>query len=585
MHQEQSGLLKVVFDHMSDGVVAVDRKGKALIQNPAFERLVGTSVRDLTFDRWPEAFGFHYPDKATLIPVHDLPLARALRGESTDHFEAFVRSRHRPIGVYVSISARPLRNRSGHVQGAVSICRDVTRIRDAELQLRHTAGRLREQTRTMEAIFNSISDGVAVFDAEGKFMFVNPSGDRIVGAGMANTDPERWTDKYGVFFPDGVTPYPYDELPHMRALRGESSGETETFVRNPTIPGGAHVTASGAPILDSQGLVTGSVVVFRDVTERYNTAEALMRAFSRGRSEIVGTVLHNIGNAINSVAIGVGTIHDQLQHNELLHRVSAVAKAIDAHRDDPIAYVSAHPQGRQVIPFIMALADDLAGQNDRLRRIAERVQGRVTHITEIVRAQSRSVGEFTVHEDIALRPAILDSITVLQDSIDRRGIQIHVDSERAPPVIRTQENRFQQMLINLIKNAVEAIDELSGSGEHDVTPCIRITAYLRESRLVIDVADNGIGIDPSRIRRIFTPGYTTKTGGSGLGLHSAASFVLSSGGNIVPLSDGIGTGTTMRVSLRLLPTTPRPASGEEQFELGIGASGPDSPPSAAGGDW
>ena len=138
---------------------------------------------------------------------------------------------------------------------------------------------------------------------------------------------------------------------------------------------------------------------------------------------------------------------------------------------------------------------------------------------------------------------------------------MHVDCVHAPVLITIQENRFQQMLINLVKNAVEAIKELSDSDEYDVMPCIRITARLQGNQLVIDVADNGIGIDPSRIRSIFTPGYTTKTGGSGLGLHSAANFAATSGGSIVPLSDGIGTGTTMRVSMRLLPATPDIARG------------------------
>ena len=414
----------------------------------------------------------------------------------------------------------------------------------------------------MEAIFNSISDGVAVFDTNGECILFNPSGERIVGAGMTGGNTERWMeDGYDLYFPDGMTPVPIDELPHVRALRGESPDEMVVLLRNRANPIDIYLAGSGRPILDADGIVKGSVVVFRDITERYRTEEALMQAFSRGRSEIVETILHNIGNAINSVAIGVGTIHEQLRHNELLRRISALAKAIDAHRDDPIAYLSTDPQGRLVIPFIVALADDFARQNDQLRQTVERVRGRVTHITEIIRTQSPSAEGFTVHKDIVLRQTILDSIRVLQDPINELGIQMHVDCVHAPAVITIQENRFQQMLINLVKNAVEAIEELSDSGEHDVMPCIRITARLQGNQLVIDVADNGIGIDPSRIRSIFTPGYTTKTGGSGLGLHSAANFAVSSGGSIVPLSDGIGTGTTMRVSLRLLPATPHIAGG------------------------
>ena len=563
--KRQTTLTKTVFNSMSDGVIVVDRNGKCLLQTPAFQALVGTHTRNMDFDKRAETLGFYRMDRATPFSAEDLPLSRSVRGKPTDGTEMFIRNRQRPNGAYISINSRPLRDESGAVIGGVSVCRDVTGIKETERKLKQTADRLREQTRTMEAIFNSISEGVAVFDTNGKCILTNPSGERITGVGMIDADPERWAAEHDLHFPDGVTPFPNDELPHIRALRGESSDEVMALVRNRANPDGIYVAGSGRPILDAHGVVTGSVIVFRDITERYLTEEALMQAFARGRNEIVETILHNIGNAINSVAIGVGTIHEQLHHNKLLGRISALAKAIDAHRDDPVAYLSTDPQGRLVIPFIVALADDLARQNDQLRRTVERVQGRVAHITEIIRTQSPSTEGITAHKDIVLRQTIFDSIEVLQDSIDELGIRMHVDCIHAPAVVTIQENRFQQMLLNLVKNAVEAIEELSDSGEHDVMPCIRITARLQGSRLVIDVADNGIGIDPSRIRNIFTPGYTTKTGGSGLGLHSAASFAASSGGSIVPLSNGIGTGTTMRVSLRLLPGTPNVAGGQTAY--------------------
>ena len=118
-----------------------------------------------------------------------------------------------------------------------------------------------------------------------------------------------------------------------------------------------------------------------------------------------------------------------------------------------------------------------------------------------------------------------------------------------------QESRFQQMLVNLLKNAMEATDERAARPENDPDwqPAIRLLAYRgeQENTLVVDVIDNGIGIDPSRFRSVFNAGYTTKKDGSGLGLHSSANFVIGSGGSIRPLSDGIGRGATMRVMLRL----------------------------------
>ena len=90
---------------------------------------------------------------------------------------------------------------------------------------------------------------------------------------------------------------------------------------------------------------------------------------------------------------------------------------------------------------------------------------------------------------------------------------------------------------------------------------MEIRAYVRREFLVLDVIDNGVGIARKNLKMIFVAGYSTKRGGSGLGLHSAANFVTSSGGKIQPLSDGIGQGTTMRVMLRLATLTPKRDGG------------------------
>ena len=116
------------------------------------------------------------------------------------------------------------------------------------------------------------------------------------------------------------------------------------------------------------------------------------------------------------------------------------------------------------------------------------------------------------------------------------------------------------MIVNLIKNSLEAIDTLVASGGLDETPCIRIRTYIEGDFFVLDVTDNGIGIDMKRQKLIFAAGYTTKKSGSGLGLYSIANFVTGSGGRIYPMSDGIGSGTTMRIRLRRSSVTP-PAAG------------------------
>ena len=84
--------------------------------------------------------------------------------------------------------------------------------------------------------------------------------------GATDTDPDAWSDKYGLFFHDKITPFPPNELPLTRALYGEATDDVEMFVRNPMVPDGVYISASARPLRTSNG--GGVVVVFRDVTER-----------------------------------------------------------------------------------------------------------------------------------------------------------------------------------------------------------------------------------------------------------------------------------------------------------------------------
>ena len=417
-----------------------------------------------------------------------------------------------------------------------------------ENKVKKTVDELQHQSQLMQAVFDSISDGVIVADEHGSLAF-NPSAERIIG-GKVDTILEQRTEEYSIFYPDKITPIPAEELPLVRALRGEATDEMEMFVRTTAKPEGVYISVSGGPIKLS-GTARGGVVVFRDVTERVRAEEALAQAFAQGRLEVMDTILHNIGNAITSVAIGVGTLKEELANNPLIERLAALSKTVEAHEEDWGDYVQHDPQGQQVRPFLLALAADFVEQNRELIRTVERVNSQTSHIVDIVRAQRGFDSKAMTSKDVNLRQAISGALKIVQDSFASRSIQTQVDCGNAPEEVRIQESQFNQMLVNLLKNAMEAIDELKKSGGLKGQPRIEIRACVQQEFLVLEVQDNGIGIEQKNLKAIFGAGYTTKQEGSGLGLHSAANFVTSSGGKIQPLSDGYGTGTTMRVSLRL----------------------------------
>ncbi len=449
--------------------------------------------------------------------------------------------------------------------------RSLTQIREAEGRLKQAAAEMQGRTQLLEAVVNSIGDGVIVVDEKGKSTIFNPSAERILGDRAFEVSAERWTDHYDIFYPDGETRVPREELPLVRAIsRGESIDDQDLFVRCRHRPDGVYLRASARSLWNNAGSVRGGVVTFHDVTEQMMAQDALMQAFAQGRLEIVDTILHNIGNAINSVTTGIETVHRNLADDPSLRRLRALADAVEAHRDDWIDYIKNDSQGQKVMPFIIALAEDFASRNEELAKTAGRVKDRANHIAEIIRTQGMPSNPKVERVDVNLRTAFADAVGVLEDSLSKRSVRIDIDCECAPKEIRIQKSRFHQMIVNLTKNAMEAIDDLTASGGLlTETPCIRLRAYVEGDLLKFEVSDNGIGIAGTNPRMLFTAGYTTKKSGSGLGLHSTANFINGMGGQIRPLSEGIGKGTTMLVTLPLSSVTvftqPRSAVTSRSF--------------------
>ena len=556
--------LKAMFDSMSEGVIAFDENMMPFFYNSSVVRM-GGDPREKDIHKWAEKYGIFKPDRKTLFTVEDLPLIPALKGKAPDEIELFIRNEQKPEGFHLSLRCSPLPEGADVAKGALMVGRDVTRVKQAEAELERTLALQQEQTRLMETTFKSISDGIVVADAEGKFLYVNPGAEQIVGMGIEDGPPEEWAGKYGVCHPDRKTPMKKEDLPLVRAIhRGESTDEEDMFIRNAKKPNGVYIRVSARPLLDKVGGIRGGVIIFRDVTRRRLAEEALARAFAQGRSEIVDTILHNIGNAINSVTTGIETVRRNLVNDPVGRRLSALAAAVREHREDWLDYIANDPQGRKVMPFIVELAEGSSRRNEELMKTVGRVRDRANHIADIVRTQKGLARPGSMdRKDIDLPKALAGAVRVLRDSLNKRGIQVAIDCDDAPRKIRIQESQFHQMLVNLVKNSFEAIDELAAAQGLDDTPLIRIRASAGEEFLDLEVADNGIGIGNKDTRELFSPGYTTKQSGSGLGLHSAANFVIAIGGRIQPLSEGTGKGTTMRVTLPLSSVAPHATAGAD----------------------
>ncbi len=123
VQRDQTSLLTSVMESTGDGIAVLDADGVCVLSNPASEAMLGMKATNISHDDWPSHFGFYLPDMKTLYRAEDLPLAKALRGETSDSVEVFVRNSVRKEGLWISKTARPLNGGQG---GAVTSFRDIT---------------------------------------------------------------------------------------------------------------------------------------------------------------------------------------------------------------------------------------------------------------------------------------------------------------------------------------------------------------------------------------------------------------------------------------------------------------------------
>ena len=150
------------------------------------------------------------------------------------------------------------------LRDAVKRKRACNKLAEKREALGHSDSKLKEQTRILESILHSITDGVVVADREGKFILFNPAAEKLMGLGAADIEPGNWSEHYSLCLSDGFTPFPPDKLPLVRAMRGETLVDEEVFVQRIE----EVLSVNGSPLRDEDGALNGGVVVFRDITEK-----------------------------------------------------------------------------------------------------------------------------------------------------------------------------------------------------------------------------------------------------------------------------------------------------------------------------
>jgi signal transduction histidine kinase len=207
-------------------------------------------------------------------------------------------------------------------------------------------------------------------------------------------------------------------------------------------------------------------------------------------------------------------------------------------------------RGKLVPGYLQALGEQLIKDTDAALENMTRLRKSLDHVNSAVAMQQNYAKLASVRETVSIVELVEDSLRLSAGAFTRHGIELRREFDPTPP-ITVDKHKVLQILVNLIRNATYACD---ASGRNDKTLTLRIAG---DGTLVrISVIDNGVGIPPENMSRLFTHGFTTRPSGHGFGLHGGAIAAQELGGSLRAESAGAGQGATFVLEL---PRDPPPA--------------------------
>ena len=192
----------------------------------------------------------------------------------------------------------------GNQTGMIGIQLDITDRKQAELELQRLneelelriqqrTEELQHQTQLLQTILNSMGDGVLVADTTGAIILHNPAAEEIIGERIADAHARIGQQLWSICLPDGDVVCPIEELPFLRTMQGEALDQVAVILQSPFHPDGIHVEATIRPLVDESGTLTGSVAVFRDVSDRKRAETQL-----REQEEFLRTIYEGVSHPI-----------------------------------------------------------------------------------------------------------------------------------------------------------------------------------------------------------------------------------------------------------------------------------------------
>ena len=497
--QDQTGILQSILDSMGDGVAVANERGELLLVNPAGEKILGIGLATRDSGSWSQVYGLFLPDQTTLYPTTDLPLARAIRGESCNNVDLFVRNPALPEGRWLTVTARPMIDKAGHRRGGVAVFSDITLRRRAEEELRHLNVSLEQRvlTRTAElersrnalqAIIENVPAAVFVKNLEGRYLRHNTRLATVLGYPESESLVGRRDDELvGATIAARMAEEDQRVAAEGRILSAEH--------QMPGPDGEAHFFQTHVfPLNDVDGkcyAVGGISLDITDLKRAYQAAEAA----TRSKSEFLANMSHEIRTPMNAI---LGMSYLALHSGLAPHQLNYVQKV--------------HSSAESLLGIINDILDFSKIEAGRLD---------MEHI-------AFDLGD------------VMDNLAnLLGMKAEEKGLELLFKLPAGLPTrLVGDPSRLGQVLLNLGSNAVK----FTATGEVVVAVDL-LERGTDSARLRFEVKDTGIGITAEQRQQLFQPfsqadaSTSRHFGGTGLGLVISRRLVGLMGGEIGLESD------------------------------------------------
>jgi PAS domain S-box-containing protein len=405
---------------------------------------------------------------------------------------------------------------------------------------RNLEQRVRERTRELErseerfrTLCVASPIGIFMSDPQGRFVYANPAWEKISALTHAKTLGDDWLNALHPLDRESV-------VAEWRSVIKSGSAFAREFR---LLLGGQEsrwVALQAAAIPGAEGKVSGFVGTIEDITERKSAEAALEQANKQlvevshhaGMAEVATSVLHNVGNVLNSINVSAGKLSDQFKKSNA-ENVGKVASLLRARAADLGEFITNDARGRHLPSFLEQLAEQLAKEKSFILHELGLLAKNVDHVKDIV-AMQQSYGKVSgVTEIVRATDLVEDALRMNASALTRHDVHFVREYDEHVPELNVEKHKVLQILVNLIRNAKEACAE---AGLEDKRVIVRVANGGDKVRIVM--VDNGIGIPMENLTRIFSHGFTTKKQGHGFGLHGAALAARAMGGSLTAQSDG-----------------------------------------------